>query len=571
MSKFQSQLSLYVEAMRHILAYASEVRAYESFDENYISFVYPRMEDDEERYAAITEDNIIAFPAEHGGQQYKIRSVAEIRQGRRIYKAVEAHHVATSLNQYYLDHFIDFQAAVPLANMLALLSADTPYDFAIAGTFAAKDVFNWGEDRKRNLLDQLAELYGAEVSFNNYTITLSPQIGGNYGARVIYRHNMKGIQRKSHNMERVTRLYGYGKNGLTIEGLPGHSEKYITSSLYDPDNPFEASVTFAEIEDKAQLLAEMQKHLAKYEAPSVTYSVDFVDMTKVDPEFDVYKIRGIGDVMTVKDDELNYEFQARVVEWTHYPFEPKRGSVSLANFRELSKEDYIHQAVTGVKKAIKYTSTNAVLKGIKYDDSITLVDGLGMRVSDAANRELVRLGQYEPGKYGLALFNTSGVKTLWQDAATGSAWFSGNITASSINGGTITGALIRTAESGQRIELSSVDNLLMAINASGNTFKIKPSVTGTPGLEWQNGSNVAQIFLQPGSPGYLSINTIGTSTDITIAAGGNVRLSPSGGSIVIPSWDRLTTGMQTMSSVLSDIYSRLAALESRPIYVPPAP
>lgn len=141
----------------------------------------------------------------------------------------------------------------------------------------------------------------------------------------------------------------------------------------------------------------------------------------------------------------------------------------------------------------------------------------------------------------------------------------------SLQGGTVTGALIQTANAGQRIELSSSGNLLRAINEQGNTLTIKPSVTGTPGLEWQNGANVAQIFLQPGSPGYLSINTIGTSTDITVAAGGNVRLSPSGGSVVIPSWDRLTTGMQSMGGVLSDIYSRLAALESRPIYVPPAP
>ena len=461
MSKFQSQLSLYVGAMRHILAYASEVRVYQSFDENYVSFVYPRMEDDEARYAAITEDNIVAFPAEYGGQQYKIRSVAEIRQGRRIYKAVEAHHVAISLNQYYFDGYIDFQAAVPLADMLALLSADTPYDFAIAGAFAAKDVFSWGEDRKRNLLDQLAELYGAEISFNNYTITLSPQIGGNYGARVIYRHNMQGIQRKSHNMERITRLFPYGKNGLTLESV-SHPEKYLDSPLYDPDNPFEASVTFAEIENQAQLLAEAQKHLAKYEAPSVTYSVDFVEMEKIYPEFDAYKIRGIGDIITVKDDELNYEFQARVVEWTHYPFEPKRGSVSLANFRELSKDDYIHEARTGVKKAMRYTSINAVLKGQRYDDSVSFVDGRGIGVSNPAGQELVRLGQTSPGVYGLAMFNTSGVKTLWQDAATGNAYFGGVVTGAQINGSTINGGNINVNTDlyvGRNIYMEASDNL----------------------------------------------------------------------------------------------------------------
>jgi phage minor structural protein len=447
-NKFRPSLELHTSSLRHILADAAEIRVREALNgEFYVSFVYPRMDDDNARYAALAEDNEIRFPVDAAlrnvsGQRFVINRVEEVREGKRIYKRVEASHIAFGLGRYYYDDYTDFSAAEPLADMLALLGSGTPYEFAISGTFADTDIFEYGEDTRFNLAQKLRQTYSAELAFNNDIITFTTQKGGNRGARVIYRHNMRGITRTSHSMERITRLYGYGKNGLTIEGYAGHATKYIDSTYYDVNNPYEASVTFAEIESQGKLLSEMQRYLAKHELPSVSYDVDFVDIAKVDSAFSPYSIREAGDIVTVTDDELGYAFEARVMEYEWYPYEPRRGRVTLANFRPLKSTDYVYQAVTGVKKAIKYTSTNAVLKGIKYDDSITLVDGLGMRVSDASNRELVRLGQYEPGKYGLALFNTSGVKTLWQDAATGSAWFSGNITASSINGGTITGGAI---------------------------------------------------------------------------------------------------------------------------------
>ncbi|RAU96848.1 phage tail protein [Paenibacillus sp. YN15] len=549
-NKFRSSLELHTSSLRHILADAAEIRVREALNgEFYVSFVYPRVENDSVRYAALAEDNEIRFPVDAAlrnvsGQRFVINRVEEVREGKRIYKRVEASHIAFGLGRYYYDDYTDFAAAVPLADMLALLGSGTPYDFATSGTFADTDIFEYGEDTRFNLTQKLRQTYNAELAFNNLAITLTTQKGGNRGARVIYRHNMRGITRTSHSMERITRLYGYGKNGLTIEGYGGYATKYIDSTYYDVNNPYEASVTFADIEDKAKLLTEMQRHLAKYELPSVSYDVDFVDMAKVDDAFSPYSIREAGDIVTVTDSELGYAFEARVMEYEWYPYEPRRGRATLANFRPLKSSDYVYQAVTGVKKAIKYTSTNAVLKGIKYDDSITLVDGLGMRVSDASNRELVRLGQYEPGKYGLALFNTSGAKTLWQDAATGSAWFSGNITASSINGGTITGALIRTAESGQRIELSSVDNLLMAVNASGRTLTIKPDIDGSPGIQFAGGPTGSYI--------------IQGTTGMSIIGSGQCQINF--GSVSINGSPVLINGVN-VSSAATNHESRIFALE----------
>src|SRR5690606_16869767 len=116
---------------------------------------------------------------------------------------------------------------------LSLIGNDTPFTFVVEGVFANKDVFDFGEKRKIELLNEVRALYNGELSFDNYEITLTTRKGANNNVSVRYRKNLNGITRKSHSMERVTRLYGYGKNGLTIEGLPGYSVKFIDSIYYD--------------------------------------------------------------------------------------------------------------------------------------------------------------------------------------------------------------------------------------------------------------------------------------------------------------------------------------------------
>lgn len=129
-----------------------------------------------------------------------------------------------------------------------------------------------------------------------------------------------------------------------------------------------------------------------------------------------------------------------------------------------------------------------------------------------------------------------------------------------LQGGVMTGALIRTAPIGQRIELSSSGNLLQAVNEAGSTFSILPSIVGTPGLQWTNGTDQAQVMLQPG---VMSINTQGYPTHITVAAGRNVNLFPGAGhSVVIPHFNSLYSAgnMQSLGDRLSSIESQLSSL-----------
>ncbi|WP_020615731.1 phage tail spike protein [Paenibacillus daejeonensis] len=547
MNKFRSRLELHTAQGRAVLASAMEVRVMEELNGNYyVTFAYPREEGDEERYEGLILENEVRFPPDiERGQHFAIKSVEEIRQGRKIYKVVEAHHVAFELSRFYLDDYIEFLAAQPPAAMLALLGNGTPFQMAVQGSFQPEDVFDFGEAQKNDLLQTVRAMYNAELEYDNYTITLTTRAGANRGAEIRYRKNMAGIKRKLQNMERVTRLYGYGKNGLTIEGLPGYSVKYIDSPHFDPSRPYEGKVEFPEIEDKAALLSAMQKHLRDVEIPKATYDVEFVQLEKVDAEYLAEQIRGAGDTVTVRDEEMGYHFDARVQTFERYPFEPKRGRVSLANFRELTEADYIFRATVASKKAMVYTSKNAVLKGVKYDDSITLVDGIGITVSDDLERIRAQLGQIAPGEYGVVLFNKAGARTVWQDAETGDARYSGRVIASIveggqvigaiIQGGTVTGATVQTSASFPKSMMNIVGNRLGVYTDAQTNIEFMPGILGEPGIV---GTTLGESSFSLGST--LGLPALHGYKDLSLSSDRSVKLRPgSGFNVEVPDWTRL--------------------------------
>ncbi|MFD0588657.1 phage tail spike protein [Paenibacillus sp. GCM10027627] len=596
--KFRSRLEVHSvingQPAKQILAAASDVCVRENLNgQYYVTFSYPRLPDDKDRYDALVEENEVRFPnGVERGQHFVIKSVHEERRGLRIYKQVEAHHVAFNLGHYFLDNYIDFAAAQPPETLLSMIGNGTPYTMAVEGTFTNQDVFEFGEKRKYELLTEVRSLYNGELSFDNTNITLTTRKGGNYGVEIRYKKNLTGIVRKSQSMERITRLYGYGKNGLTIEGYGGRATKYIDSQYADPGHLFEGSVDFPEIDDQGRLLAAMQKHLATVELPKVSYEIDFVELEKVSADFRGEAIRSVGDTITVIDESMGYRFDARVTDYERYPFEPKRGRVVLANFRQLSAADYIWQATVGSKRAMVYTSENAVLKGVKYDDSITLVDGFGMRVADDQNRTMVRLGQTAPGEYGLALFNKSGVRTIWQDSATGNAYFSGTLQAAVINGstinggvinagtliggiisgGTITGAHISTSmDAYPRAEMKASDKAFTVLRSADDYIQVNANYAGSPVINVVQGGTVRGQLSSLNN----TMRVFGTN-NLLLTTAGDIQLEPStmGGRVTVPSWVRLystTSGGQTLQQALNEkanlsyvqgLESRIAALEA---------
>src|SRR5690606_16334536 len=115
----------------------------------YVTFRYPRVDDDMDRYESIIEGAEIRFPLSLSdnvkGQRFVIRAVDEKRQQQKVYKEVEAYHIGYSLSKYFLDDFVDFQANVPPSFPLGLIANNTPFSFNIDASITSKDLFEFGE------------------------------------------------------------------------------------------------------------------------------------------------------------------------------------------------------------------------------------------------------------------------------------------------------------------------------------------------------------------------------------------------------------------------------------------
>lgn len=312
---------------------AQEVRVREVLNgEFFVTFKYPMIANDP-RYEHLMTGNEIRFPSDvETGQRFMIKRVDEQRQDGKVFKVIEAHHVALQLGQYYFDDYIDFEASQSPLDLLTSLFDGTPFAFTISGPFAAQDIFEWGEKSRLALLHELREVFGAELSYNNTTITFTSRKGANNGATIRYRKNLKGIKRTVQDMDRVTRLYGYGKDGLTIEGHAGHTTKYIDSLLHDPARPFEASMTWPDIDDQARLLTAMQQYLAANEQAKVSYDTETINLTGI----------GVGDDIRGIDEVLGYDVTTRLLEYERYPFDSSRNPRLVhGNFRESRVSDFI--------------------------------------------------------------------------------------------------------------------------------------------------------------------------------------------------------------------------------------
>jgi phage minor structural protein len=188
-------------------------------------------------------------------------------------------------------------------------------------------------------LRQWAKITGTELEFDTMarTVRFRSSVGTTRGVPFRYGRNVRGIIRRS-SPPRATRLYAFGRNGLTITGQTGgfpyvEDYTYYTSTLgltlsqakarYRRDLVY-VDNSFTAADD---LHAAALARLAELAQPTVSYELDVVDLSELtrldEDEFDV------GDYVRVEDTELGFDVSARITRIDRYPLEPHRGTVEL--------------------------------------------------------------------------------------------------------------------------------------------------------------------------------------------------------------------------------------------------
>lgn len=389
--------------------------------ESLLSFTIPF---DDEKYPLLELDGYVKCD----GQLYVIKTIDDSSDASRTSATVQTVHVYVEAVDEYIDLTLDLIGTTAL-NALTQALSGTPF---IVGTVTAtgnRDI-DLSEMSVLKAVQAIREKWDVDLWFDNRTVHLGAK-GANNGVNIRYGKNMKSLRRPSSTTNVITRLYPYGRDGLTIEAVNG-GLKYIDSlniALYR--NPKRAEVRFNDITTAAELKTEAQKYLAKHDTTEISYQIDFIELSKLGYSGEDI---ALGDTVTISHTPYNLQtVGTRVVEYVRFPFEQRSGSITLSSFIETAIDDvvfikrrqitferyannrYIEVAVDATEKA-NTAETNAkdasVPKAIEFDNSVTIGDGNGITVADGSSNVRVRLGQYAAGKYGLLLKNKTGTATI---------------------------------------------------------------------------------------------------------------------------------------------------------------
>lgn len=180
--------------------------------------------------------------------------------------------------------------------------------------------------------------YGYELEFDTLdkTVHVYQSIGTDKGSYVHSDLNLKKMEFQSDTYDLRTRLYAFGKDDVTFASING-GKAYVENNSFS-NKILETVWKDERYTDKQSLLADAQARLDKIAKPRLSYTVDVIQLTDLNP---VYKILDykLGDSVKIIDNENKIIDTQRVMKFTHYPITPERNKIELANSKLVFKSD----------------------------------------------------------------------------------------------------------------------------------------------------------------------------------------------------------------------------------------
>lgn len=204
------------------------------------------------------------------------------------------------------------------------------------GTVNVRTKRTWTSTEKNALavLRKVQDLHGGDLIFDNAnrTVSLLTFSGNDSGALFCYRKNMKSIKKVVDTQSLITRLYAYGKDGMTFASI-NDGKEYVEDTSYTNEVRV-STLDCSNFTNPYQMLEYANMRLADYAAPRVSYVLNAMDLSVLTGyEHEAWKL---SDIVTVKDDELNLSVKTRIVRREYNLLEPWNTVLELSTtLREL--------------------------------------------------------------------------------------------------------------------------------------------------------------------------------------------------------------------------------------------
>ncbi|MGY5346538.1 phage tail spike protein (plasmid) [Paenibacillus glucanolyticus] len=590
------------------------------------------------------------------GQLYVINSRQRSRDGRKLTAQISCSHVMFRLTDYKIPYssYMAEGYGISITQLTDRIAAATGgrFSFVIHDTFPLHDVKDWGRTTALAALNDVINMYGAEVEPDNFTIHLRKRVGGDNGHQYRIGKNIVSETFTDDGSTLTTRLFAQMKDGRTwigqpasiltaderarLQAIPGAivngnlAVNYLISQYVGvwstPDIPYyDNEIVEQNITNVAELLEKARKELADSEVPALSINVDAADVYKLD---DTESRPNLGDTVYCVDPEMELpNITARIMEITEYPYDrDKNTQVTVANVMSRDYADIVadldrakrtindimsggtirtdvfeafaKQAVIDIdnsKTEIKYDQrgiilqdkTNPLRQVIMTSNGIILTTDGGVTARTAItpsfiNAEVIngQLGSFVSLLIGsgnnVTQINPNGIAAghatfssapfqvkMNGDVIARSITLTGQIEnskmqSSEITGGTITGALLRTAASGARVE---IDIRGWRTYDSSNRERISINTDNTYGMnaiEFNKASGVRSGSINGGDDLFQiqANNDMFLMSTGTIYTQGNVSFS--GGSV-----SGLTLPMSSVTGLVSEINALWSAISGK--------
>lgn len=354
---------------------------------------------------------------------------------------------------------------------------------------------------------------GVTFRFNNVakTVEIVDQAAGeNLGAFATRDLNLKRNDYKGKSTNFATRLYAYGKDGLSFADI-NDGKPYVENHTYS-DRVICAPVWVDErYTVAANLLADAQARLDAMAMPQRSFDCDVVDLASIDPEkydflsFPLFSIVGLVD-QTRSGTKVNH----MVAERWRYPFHPEKNKVVLSTVapRIQSQLTQITNAIYNVnsdfnqKNAATMNALTAAILGAQ-GGSVRLLDTDDdgepdtLYIADNPDpAQAVNVWRFNYLGWGASQNGYAGPFVLGADFTNGGTLYADNLQVTNINGENILektlgnaplkdGAVIERVLGGGSVTNGKIGNSAVSYG--------KTSFTGTLDQVGVNQANIATI------------------------------------------------------------------------------
>lgn len=286
-----------------------------------LTFNLPRQD---EKMQYVEAENLVLL----ADVRYVIRKVTEKKESSR--QTVEVYCEAEWYNIRYADplEVLSWSNATATAVMSDILKG-TGWAVGDVELTHARSLSVSQQTNRLDALYQVTEVWGGELEFDtvNRLVHLRKEISRRPGVLFAYRKNIKGIERIVDTTELITRLYAYGKNGITFAEING-GKPYVEDYRYT--TIVRAAVfTDERFTNPYHLKERAEEILATVSKPKISYIVQAADLSGLSGyKHESFKL---GDYVLVYDEEMGLKFETRIVKWQYYVDQPWKTQLELSN------------------------------------------------------------------------------------------------------------------------------------------------------------------------------------------------------------------------------------------------